>query len=55
MKKIPEIDDLKIKIRIPINFTLRPIQYYINDNNYYYLNMKTKLNGMIIPIIENCK
>ena len=54
MKSIPKIENGKILIRHHIDTTLRPFGFYVYSDNDYYLHIKTKLNGMIIPIIGNC-
>jgi hypothetical protein len=45
----------KLDIKLPINTTLRPNQYYVDDEKSYYINFRLELdNPNIIPIIGNC-
>ena len=53
-ENILDINKSKIFFNGQLDMTMRPIGFNIHNNNNLYINIKTKLNGMIIPIIGSC-
>jgi hypothetical protein len=54
MITMPAINDCTMSIKLPINTTLRPNGYFVRSDDQSYLNFKTTLDGLVIPIIGSC-
>ena len=55
LKTLPKIENDKIIITHPIDTTLYPTNFFCDYETTHYLNIKLKLDDLIIPIIGSCR